>query len=187
MMRPEWFFRTYDDWDWWDRELLPLVRTGPVLDLGCAAGRAALYLQERGIEVTAIDSSPGCVEVARRRGVRDARVGDLNDPPSDKEWGAVLLLCGNLGLGGTWDANRSLLRRLAEITLPGAVLLGDSVNPRKDPQVSFRIYYGTTVSPWWQQRNVAAREVESLVAGTGWAVERQLEDGDDHSVLLRRA
>jgi SAM-dependent methyltransferase len=83
-MHPEWFFRTFDTWDWWERELLPEIDRGPVLDLGCGAGRVALYLQERGLDVTAVDVSPGAVEVCRARGVRDARVGDLNDSPSDQ-------------------------------------------------------------------------------------------------------
>ena len=92
----------------------PLIERGPVLDLGAGAGRAALYLQDRGIEVTAVDSSPGAVEVCRLRGVRDVCLADLSDAPDDRRWGAVLLLCGNLGLGGSWDGNRELLSRLAQ-------------------------------------------------------------------------
>ena len=67
-MHPEWFFRGYERWDWWDRQLLPLIGQGPVLDLGAGAGRASLYLQDRGLAVTAIDASPGAVQVCRRRG-----------------------------------------------------------------------------------------------------------------------
>ena len=52
-----------------ERRGLRFVR-GTVLDVGCAAGRVALELQERGYEVVGIDASPGAVEVARRRGVR---------------------------------------------------------------------------------------------------------------------
>src|SRR5438477_10940820 len=76
-MHPEWFFRTHEQWDWWERELLWLVTTGPVLDLGCGAGRASLYFQDRGLEVTGLDSSPGAVEVSRLRGVRDGRLAEL--------------------------------------------------------------------------------------------------------------
>jgi SAM-dependent methyltransferase len=100
-MGPEWFFRSFEQWDWWDRKILPLVEQGPVLDLGAGAGRAALYPQQRGLSVTAVDASPGAAEVCRRRGVPDVRLGDVNDPPEDRRWAAVLLLCGNLGLGGS--------------------------------------------------------------------------------------
>jgi SAM-dependent methyltransferase len=185
-MHPEWFFRTYAQWDWWERELLSLVTAGPVLDLGCGAGRTSLYFQERGFDVTAVDSSPGAVEVCRLRGVRDARLGDLNDPPADRRWAAILLLCGNLGLGGSWDGNRELLARLAQISTPGAVLVGDSVNSTDRAAIGLRIHYQGAVTPWWRQRNVSADEVPSLVEGTGWQVERALEDGVDHAVLLRK-
>ena len=129
-MHREWFFPGFEQWDPWDQELLPLVTRGPVLDLGAGAGRAALFLQDRGLQVTAVEASPGAAEVCRRRGVRNLRLGDLSGPPSDRAWAAVLLLCGNLGLGGTWEGNRRLLARLAEITTRDAVLVGDSVTPQ---------------------------------------------------------
>lgn len=185
-MHPEWFYRTYDQWDWWDRELLSMVEAGPVLDLGCGAGRAALYLQHRGFEVTALDSSPGAVEVCRLQDLQDVRLGDMNDPPRDRRWAAVLLLCGNLGLGGSWDGNRQLLKRLAELSVDGAVLVGDSVNTGGAEEIALRIRYGDALTPWWSQRNVSAAEIPPLIDGTGWEIERQLEDGDDHAVLLRR-
>jgi SAM-dependent methyltransferase len=185
-MHPEWFFRNFEQWDWWERKILPLVTQGPVLDLGAGAGRAALYLQQRGLPVTAVDASPGAAEVCRRRGVADVRLGDVNDPPEDRRWAAVLLLCGNLGLGGSWDGSRRLLARLAELVMPGAVLAGDSVTPAGASQADLRIRYRDLVTPWWPQYNIPAFRMAALVEGTGWHIELHEEDGQDHAVLLRR-
>lgn len=185
-MHPEWFFRDFAAWDWWDRELLAHVDPGPVLDLGAGAGRASRYFQLLGHEVTAIESSPGAAEVCRSRGVQDVRVGDLNDPPRDRRWTTVLLLCGNLGLGGSWEANRALLTRLAGLAAPNAVLIGDSVNYTGRAEIGLRIRYKGLVTEWWRQRNVSFTEIPSLVEGTGWVIERQVEDGADHAVALRR-
>jgi SAM-dependent methyltransferase len=184
---PEWFFRDEPEWSWWERQLVAEVTAGPVLDLGAGAGRVALHLQGRGLAVTAVDASPGAVEVCRRRGVHDVRLGDLADPPVDRRWQAILLLCGNLGLGGSWEGNRRLLRRLAAISAPGAVLVGDSVDGGPRPEIRLRIRHGQLVGEWWSQRNVAADEVPALVRDTGWGVERHVVDGDDHGVLLRRS
>jgi hypothetical protein len=79
-----------------------------------------------------------------------------------------------------------LLRTLSEVTAPGAVLVGDSVNFRGTGDVRLRIRYADAVTPWWSQRNVKALEIPALVEGTGWRNERQIEDGDDHAVVLRR-
>jgi len=186
-MHPEWFFRERDDWEPEERELLDTVRDGPVLDLGAGAGRAALDLAARGLEVTALETSPGAAEVCRRRGVADVRESDLNDPPADRRWGTVLLLCGNLGLGGSWEGNRQLLRRLSAVCGPGATLVGDSVTSDGRAEIGLRIRYRGLATPWWRQRNVAVHEVPDLVAGTGWVVERQIEsaNGVDHYLALR--
>ena len=41
---------------------------GPVLDIGCGAGRHVLWLQAAGVDVAGLDISPGAVQVCRRRG-----------------------------------------------------------------------------------------------------------------------
>jgi len=58
---------------------------GRALDLACGTGRNALWLAERGWNVTAIDGSPAAIETLRRRAARanvtiDAQVVDLEEP-----------------------------------------------------------------------------------------------------------
>ena len=117
----------------------------------------------------------------------DVRLGDANGLPADLPWAAVLLLCGNPGLGGSFEGNRRLLARLAEVVAPGAVLIGDSVTPTGSPRASLRIRDRDLATPWWQQYNIPAGQMTSLVDGTGWRMEWHLHDGEDHAVLLRRA
>jgi len=58
-----------------ERKAIRFAR-GHVLDIGCGPGRVALYLQRRGMDVTAIDVSPEALQVARTRGVRSAILMD---------------------------------------------------------------------------------------------------------------
>jgi SAM-dependent methyltransferase len=44
-----------------------LLKSGPTLELGCGTGANAVYLAQRGFEVTAVDSSPTAIERARTR------------------------------------------------------------------------------------------------------------------------
>ncbi len=185
-MRPDWFFRSFPAWDWWERELLPHITAGPVLDLGAGAGRASLWFQDRGLDVTAVENSVKARHVCRQRGVVDVRLGDLNDPPADKPWGAVLLLRGNLGLGGSHEAIRALLIKLAHMCAPGAVLIGDTVDPGESRSITLRIRYRDEATPWWPQYNVPVSEIPAVVEGTGWTLQRHLVDLPDHAVLLRR-
>jgi SAM-dependent methyltransferase len=58
------------------------LKPGRALDVACGTGRHALYLAERGWQVTAVDSSKVAIEIllerARQRGVQvDARIADL--------------------------------------------------------------------------------------------------------------
>jgi SAM-dependent methyltransferase len=204
-MPPAAFFLPPSAWPADERELLTPAPSGPVLDLGAGAGRHSLWFQERGDEVTAVDVSPGAVSVCRARGVRDARLGDLTDPPADRPWAAVLLLCGNLGQAGGWDETRALLARLARLCAPGAVLLADSVDPtaltddhslvhrarneaagRHPGRTRLRLRYGEIETPWWDLLNLRVTDIAPLVDGTGWAVERHRIAGPDHYVAFRR-
>ena len=70
------FFREFDDFPEWEKRAVELA-LGNVLDIGAGAGRHSLVLQERGLAVSAIDIVPECVEVMKRRGVREALCADV--------------------------------------------------------------------------------------------------------------
>ena len=72
--------------------LLPLedlalgLARGRVLDVGAGTGCHSLILQEKGLEVCAVDIVPALVEIMRKRGVSDARCADIFEfaaPPFD--------------------------------------------------------------------------------------------------------
>ena len=67
------YFGDASQWPDSERTALGFLR-GRVLDIGAGAGRHAVFAQQHGLRVTAIDNSPLAVRVARLRGVKDARV-----------------------------------------------------------------------------------------------------------------
>ncbi len=102
---------------------------GRVLDVGAGAGRHALALQARGLEVVAIDVSPICVAICRERGVRDARVFDVMELASAEPLGRFdTLLFGmqTIGVAGGVETLETLLRRLRACLAPGGRILADS-------------------------------------------------------------
>ena len=103
------------------RGLLPPPERGPVLDLAAGSCRAAVWLAERGHELTAVDRDPEALELGARladsRGVSlDLRPGDLRRPEAlpAGPWAAVLVFR---------YLERDLLRRLGSVLLPGGVVL----------------------------------------------------------------
>jgi SAM-dependent methyltransferase len=84
-----------------ERKALGLSR-GRTLDVGAGAGRHALELQRRGLEVTAIDVSPEAVEIMRERGVTDARRGDL-EAIAGERFDTIVLLMHGIGLVGSLE------------------------------------------------------------------------------------
>ena len=69
---PEFYFAPFKKWPNYERSAIRYAR-GRVLDIGCGAGRVPLYLQEQGLNCTAIDISTLAVKVCQQRGVKDAR------------------------------------------------------------------------------------------------------------------
>lgn len=89
---------------------------GPVLDIGCGPGRMLHAALSAGLRALGVDISPAAVEIAHARGL-PAVHGSVFDPlPDEGQWGAALLLDGNVGIGGDPAA---LLARCAALLRPG--------------------------------------------------------------------
>jgi len=111
-----------------DLELIALENCrGKTLDLGAGAGRHALELQQRNIDVTALDVSAGAVEVMRDRGVREARCGDL-DAVAGERYDTILLLMHGIGLVGTLDGLEDFLVRVRRYLVDEGQLIFDSAD-----------------------------------------------------------
>jgi SAM-dependent methyltransferase len=191
---PSEYFLPYRKWPSHEKRAMRFVR-GRVLDVGCGAGRASLVLQERGHEVVAIDESPLAVQVARRRGVRDARclgLAEVDDTLGSFD--TILILRNNLGLAGSDAAARGLLRRLQGLTTIRGRIVTDSVDPlrlddehRESPTHRFRVRFRTYASPWFRYAMFAPGELERLLEATGWHVARLLDDGSPrYGIVLEK-
>ncbi|MEM7186448.1 MAG: class I SAM-dependent methyltransferase [Bacteroidota bacterium] len=121
-------FRSFDEMPLLEQRALQEAR-GSVLDIGCGAGSHALYLQQKGIEVTAIDVSPGAVEVAQLRGVNQVLHGDALQL-KNKKFDTLLALMNGAGILETLDKASKNLQRLMRLLKPDGQLLVDSSDLR---------------------------------------------------------
>src|SRR5262249_10650303 len=107
-----------------------------VLDIGCGAGRVALYLQDRGHRVLAIDNSPLAIKVAKLRGVKQARVLSISEIQTLRgRFDTIVLYGNNFGLFGGRAKARRLLAAMHRITTPGALIIASATDPyaTRDP------------------------------------------------------
>ena len=108
-----------------ERALLDRAR-GPVLDVGCGPGRHVHALARRGELAVGLDISPEAVRLARRRGALVLEGSVFDRVPGAGTWATVLLLDGNVGIGGAPEA---LLRRVAQLLAPAGRVLVELYPP----------------------------------------------------------
>jgi SAM-dependent methyltransferase len=186
------YFAPVAHWPAVERRALRWAR-GRVLDAGVGAGRAALELQRRGRSVVGIDISPGAVEVARARGVRDARLlafEDLDD--SVGRFDTIVMFGNNFGLFGSPSKAKRLLRRLRPLvdrivagsndpyaTEDLAHLAYQDRNRKRGRipgQLRLRVRYRDLIGPWFDYLIVSADEMATILEGTGWKIHRLLQE-----------
>jgi SAM-dependent methyltransferase len=121
------FFRTEEDLRAADREAIRLTR-GRVLDVGAGVGAVALVLQDRGIDVTAVEVIPEAVEIMLERGVEDVRQGWIQELALEPVFDTVLLLMNGVALAGTLTGLPEFLRAVRRVLAPGGQVLVDSTD-----------------------------------------------------------
>ncbi|NDV46609.1 class I SAM-dependent methyltransferase [Paludibacter sp. 221] len=92
------FFRSYRNMPEIEQKALSHVQ-GTVLDIGAGAGSHALWLQQQGSDVTAIDISTGAVEVMQQRGIKKVLRQDFFTFRGEK-FDTLLMLMNGIGITG---------------------------------------------------------------------------------------
>jgi SAM-dependent methyltransferase len=204
---PGTYFEDYRQWMPMERRAIKFAR-GRVLDIGCGAGRHSLYLQQKGMDVTGIDSSPGAVKVCRLRGLEKVRVRSIGEIEKFKpgSFDTILMLGNNFGLFGSAAGTRRLLKKLSRITSPGARIIVGTRNPHltTDPdhlqyhrlnkkrgrmpgQIRLRVRFGRIIGEWFDYLLVSPKEMETLLSNSGWQIERLIGSGEpSYFAIIRK-
>lgn len=122
-------FRSYHEMPPLEQRALNEAR-GKVLDVGAGAGCHALALQERGLDVTAVDISPLSCETMKERGVANVECVNIFNQRFQERFDTLLLLMNGTGIAGKLSRLPQLLSRLKQLMNPGAQILIDSSDLR---------------------------------------------------------
>ena len=196
------YLAPFESWPTMEQEASAYVR-GRVLDIGCGAGRHALYFQDQGHEVVAIDISPLAIQVCHERGVRDARVMAVTRLSPDLGVFDTLTLWGSFAMLSSPKRARWLLRRFRRLTSDQGRLIAVVRNPygTDDPvflayhernrqrgrmagQVRLRVRFHQYATPWFDLLYVSPDELRDILAGTGWQVQRLLGNQNGQYIAI---
>jgi SAM-dependent methyltransferase len=160
---------------------------GPVLDVGCGPGRFVAALCARGIPAMGVDIASTAIALSRGRGV-PALVRDVFAPvPGEGRWPSVLLMDGNLGIGGDPVL---LLRRIARLlAADGLVHVEVDVSAGADRR--FQVQFTSDSGPvgpafGWAILGLDALRRDAAIAGYG-VVEVWSSGGRTFASLARAA
>ena len=191
-------FRKYEEMPEIERKALDMAN-GKTLDVGAGSGCHSLVLQEKGIDVTAIDISPLSVETMKERGVKKVIEQDFFTLKG--QYDTVLMLMNGIGIVGTLERLPRFFLQLDKILAPGGQLLCDSSDisyvfedengmidiPNEMDyygEHSFRMQYKDTIGEPFNWLYIDADTLREKAGRCGYAVE-VVAEGEHYDYLAR--
>lgn len=123
-MDVSYLFRSFSEMPKIEQKALQLAK-GKILDVGCGAGSHALYLKEKGLDVTAIDISEKAIEACKLRGIKNTKACDVLGF-SEEKFDTILLLMNGTGIFGKLNQISKYLTHLKMLLNEGGQILIDS-------------------------------------------------------------
>jgi len=199
------YFSEHDDWPKCEKDALREAK-GTVLDIGCGAGRHSLWLQQKGLKVTAIDTSPEAIEVAILRGVKDCKVmSGLQLSFDQTSFDTVLLLGNNFGIAGNPEDTKKMLQDIYTITTLDGKIIASSRDPavtdnpahlkyhelnrqrgRPIGQVTIRIEYKGELGDWFDLLLVSPSDMARIAEAAGWKMVRLFKENAGYAAVLSK-
>lgn len=125
-MPVEVFFREEEEFP--ELEFIALsLCDGSVLDVGAGVGSHALYLQNKGFNVTALEISNAACNIMKERGIEKIKQQDFYHL-KDAKYDTILFLMNGIGLAESIEGFRSLLSHAKTLLTGKGQLLFDSSN-----------------------------------------------------------
>ncbi len=192
-MPVDWFFREEEDFPPLELEALHACR-GSVLDIGAGVGSHALYLQERGLTVTALEISPQAAWIMSERGVRHVHCMPYQEYKG-KKFDTLLLLMNGIGIIGRLPSLPSFLQHMQQLLRPGGQLLFDSSDihylyqdhPLPEAsyygEVRFQFEYRGQKGEWFDWLYIDPSTLLNRIAPLGWQGEILFTDPLDQYLV----
>jgi SAM-dependent methyltransferase len=171
-----------------DLEWLAIERCeGKTLDIGAGAGSHSLLLQEKGIDITALDFSPLSIQVIQNRGVKKTIVADIFEYNGDK-YDTLLMVMNGIGLAGNMENLNRLLIHFKSLLNEGGQVIFDSSDiaymyeftdkPTDNyyGEIWYQYEYKKQETDWFQWLYIDEKTMQTAAEAAGYDMEVLLED-----------
>ncbi|MCK5038934.1 MAG: class I SAM-dependent methyltransferase [Thermoplasmata archaeon] len=202
---PEQYLSEYKDWPLHEKKAMKLAK-GKVLDIGSGAGRHAIYLQNKGLDVLGIDNSPMALKVAKERGLKKTKLLSITQITSKLgKFDTITMMGHNFGLFSNFKRARWLLKRFHSITTNDALIIAETLDiydtdkpghlwyqeynrkrGKMSGQLKLRVRYKKYINPWFEYLMVSKEEMEEILDGTGWKVVKYLDHLPHYIAIIKK-
>lgn len=191
-------FRSYEQMPKLEQTALALCK-GKVLDVGAGAGVHAQYLKENGVDVEAIDISPGAVNYMQKQGIVSRQSNFYDETIGNYD--TLLFLMNGIGIAGALsNLDATLLHAKNLITTDGKIIC-DSTDIKylyEDDNGSMWVdlsseYYGNFRFQMQYKNHQTAPfdwlyvdfdKLQEAAKRTGWKAEKRFSDEDHYLAEL---
>lgn len=193
-MPVEVFFREPEEFPELEHIALALC-DGHVLDVGAGVGCHALFLQNKGFEVDAIERSQTACSIMKTRGVKNVICADFFKL-TNKKYDTLLFLMNGIGLAGSIAGFRTLLAHAKTLLTPVGQLLFDSSDisylyeeyriTKPDHymgEINFQYEYKGEFGDSFNWLYIDQRELIKIAREENWVVQILDEDDDDQYLV----
>jgi len=187
------YFRNEKNMPLLEQKALGLCK-GKILDIGAGAGSHALWLQNKGFAVTALEISPKAAAVIKSRGVNNVIQQDIFSFKNQK-FDTLLLLMNGIGLSGTTEGLKRFLKHAKSLLNPEGQLLFDSSDIaylyEGEPfpmnhyygEIKCRYEYKKQFSDWITWLYIDQNYLINIAEKSGFHTEIIFEDGNDQYLV----
>ncbi|MHA2423620.1 MAG: class I SAM-dependent methyltransferase [Candidatus Thorarchaeota archaeon] len=194
------------EWDHAEKLAIREVE-GPVLDIGCGAGRVGLYLQRIGISYTGIDISPLAIKASKQNGLVDVHVMSAADIHLDRDdFQTIIMFGNNFGIMGDEEKTIDMLKGFHKITNENARIFTGSRDVRATDveqhlryhqrnrergrpvgQVTLKIEYKGQQTDWFDLLFSSPEDMNSIARKAGWYLDNTIGPAHLYIGVLRKA
>lgn len=118
------FYRSFDEMPLLEKKALELC-SGDILDIGAGSGSHSLFLQEKGLSITALEIKVGLIEIIKSRGVKNFVCSDIYDY-SEKKYDTLVMLMNGIGFAGDFNGLETFFSHARNILKAGGQIILDS-------------------------------------------------------------